>query len=295
MDQRLAVFIAVAGAVALGGIFLAVSGPSGVDLPAVTGSDPGDTPTPTSAPTPGTSSDGDGGGPTVTPTPASNDSNQRYFRFDGEEFNRTHFARLAAAGNFTAQANLTVVGPDIHRHYNVTYLVDLQDETQYSAIDFRYEDDPGDSEPLVRKYERGRETHVNRTQMGREPACDTYRAPYSDDDHPVNTSLALDVGRIATGVVDASNWTYTGNATAGDVTLFRFDVNRTRNFGVSTVGGTVTDGEATMVVGSDNVLRYIEYDFTVRDDEGAETRYVYRSVVTRIGTTSVAQPDWYPC
>lgn len=292
MDQRQAVFLAVAGAVALGGLFVAYGGPSGVDIPSVGGPGSGDSPSPTAASDPG-SSGGDGDGATATPAP--NDSDRRYFRFDGETFNRTHFARLARAGNFTTGSNLTVIGPDTHRHYNVTYVVDLRDDTQYSAIDFRYEDDPGDSEPLVRKYGRGDETHINRTQAGRQPACDVYRAPYNDSDRPVNTSLALDVGRIATGVVDGSNWTYTGNATSRGVTLFRFDVNRTRDFGVSTVGGTVTDGSATMVVGSDNIMRYIEYDFTVRADDGTETRYVYRSFVKRIGRTSVAQPDWYPC
>lgn len=292
MDQRQAVFMAVAAAVALGGVYLAFSGSPAPDAPAVDVPGSDESPSPTQAP--GDPTPTSGGGPTATasPTPTPAD---RYFRFDGQRFNRTHYARLARVGNFTTQSNLTVIGPDTHRHYNVTYIVDLQDDTQYAAIDFRYEDQPGDSVPLVRKYERGDATHVNRTQSGHEPACDRYRAPYDNGDRPVNTSLALDVGEIATGVVDASNWTYTGNRTSGGVTLFRFDVQETRNFGVSTVPGTVTDGEATMVVGSDDILRYVAYDFTVRDDSGAETRYVYRSFYSRLGTTEVAQPAWYPC
>lgn len=292
MDPRQAVFIAVAAAVALGGVYVAFAGLPAPAGPTVEISGPDASPSPTRAPADGpTPTTGGGPTPTAGPTPTPAD---RYFRFDGQRFNQTHYARLARVGNFTTRSNLTVIGPDTHRHYNVTYIVDLQDDTRYAAIDFRYEDEPGDSEPLVRKYERGDETHVNRTQSGREPACDAYRAPYDDSDRPVNTSLALDVGEIATGVVDASNWTYTANRTTGGVVLFRFDVRETRNFGVSTVPGTVTDGEATMVVGSDNILRYIEYDFTVRDD-GTETRYVYRSFYGRLGTTHVAQPDWYPC
>lgn len=284
MDQRQVVFITVAAAVALGGIYLAFAGlpePFEEQQP-----DPAPEGTPTLA-TPGGSAEA-----TPASEPTSNDG-QKYYQFDGDAFNETHSARLAAVGNFTSRSNLTVRGAGSHDHYNVTYAVDLQERTQYSAIDFRDERDDGDTYPLVRTYESGDTTHVNRTQEGRDPACDVYRAPYDDGDRPVNTSLALDVGEIATGVIDRSNWTYGGNETQDGVALYRFGVSETRNFGTR-MRGNVTDGEATMVVGGDGVLRYITYDFTL-ERGGSEVRYVYRSVFTNVGSTRVAQPDWYPC
>lgn len=298
MEQQRAAFLAVAAVVAVVGLgfFLMGGGPT---APAAT-----PTPTPESAPGPGAS-------PTATATPAAtpiasatatpapaatptpfNDSVQRY-SFDGPALNRTHVARLAQVGNYTARSNLTIDGESYTNHVNVSYVMDLQDDREYSVQVFTYRYENGEDEvyPVVWTFTDDDTTWERRQERTgqQNSTVENDTAPYRGDVEPVNTTLALDIGDIATGVIDRSNWTLTGNSTRDGVRLFRFETSG-RHLDAA-VAGNVTGGEATFVVGEDGIVRYIEYEFTAVED-GSRTRYVYESFYARLGETSVPRPEW---
>lgn len=299
MEQQQAAFLAIAAIVAAVGIGLFLVGgpgapdatptatPTGSPTPTAT---PTATPTPTAAPTP-TQAVTPTPTPPPTPTPFEN-TTQRY-SFDGEELNRTHTLRLQRIGNYTARSNLTIDGPRSVNHINVSYVMDLQDDREYSVRVFTYRYDDGNDKlfPVVSTFTDGDRTWERRQERTgqRNATVENDTAPYGGDVEPVNTTLALDVGDIAVGVVDRSNWTYTGNDTRNGVTLYRFDTNGTHLD--AAVPGNVTGGSATFVVGGDGIVRYVAYDFTA-DENGARTRYVYESFYGNLGETHVPRPEW---
>lgn len=281
--------MALAGLVAVAGVGMFVLG--GDSGPTPTPAQPSATPTgepaPTASPTTG---DADTPQPTATLTPIENRT-QRY-RFDGAAVNRTHFYRLAAVGNYTSRSNLTVDGPDVTRHVNVSYVMDLQDDREYSVQVFTYEFSNAQDRryPVVSTYTEGNTTWQRRQERdGENATVEKDSAPYRGEVEPVNTTLALDVGDIAAGVIDRSAWQLVGNATRGGVELYRLQASgRHLN---ATVPGAVENGSATFVIGGDGIVRYVHYDFVaVEGDE--RTRYVYESFYGRLGEAFVPRPSW---
>ncbi|WP_255198564.1 DUF7537 family lipoprotein [Halorarius litoreus] len=298
MEQQRAAFLAVAAVVAVVGLglFFMGGGPAAPTATATptpglaSGLTPSSTGTPTPAATPAQTATATPD-PAATPTPF-NDSVQRY-SFDGPALNRSHVARLAAVGNYTARSNLTIDGESYTNHVNVSYVMDLQDDREYSVQVFTYRYENGEDEvyPVVWTFTDENTTWERRQERTgqRNSTVESDTEPYRGEVEPVNTTLALDIGEIATGVVDRSNWTLTGNSTRDGVRLFRFETSG-RHLDAA-VPGNVTGGEATFVVGEDGIVRYIAYDFTAVED-GSRTRYVYESFYGRLGETSVPRPEW---
>lgn len=293
MEQQQAAFLAVAGiAAAVGlGLFFVGGGPvAPTGSPTAT---PAGSPTPTSgpaaSPTPNTS-------PTTTlpPSPTPFENRTQRYSFDGPELNRTHFFRLAEVGNYTARSNLTIDGESSTNHVNVSYVMDLQDDREYSVQVFTYRYTNGEDKlfPVVSTYTEGDTTWERRQERtGQENSTvEQYEAPYQGGAEPVSTTLALDIGDIATGVIDRSSWAYTGKSRSDGVTRYRFDANGTHLD--AAVRGNVTGGSATFVVRGDGIVRYVAYDFTVVEPDGERVRYVYESFYGRLGETDVPRPSW---
>ncbi len=290
--------MALAAVVAAAGIgFFAFGGGSGPAATPTPNTTPAGTATPTDGPTP--TPDGSTDGPTATDSPSPTatltpieNRTQRY-SFDGRELNRTHYFRLAAVGNYTSRSNLTVDGEGYTRHVNISYVMDLQDAREYSVQVFTYEYDDGEDElfPVVSTYTAEETTWQRRQERtgGRNATVEKDTEPYEGEVEPVNTTLALDIGSIATGVIDRSAWRFVGNQTRNGVTLYRLEASG-RHLGAA-VPGNVTEGSATFVIGDDGIVRYVTYEFVAVDD-GERTRYAYESFYGRLGSTNVPRPDW---
>lgn len=295
MEDQQAAFLAVAAVVGFVGIaLLFVGGPAATDAPSPTATTTA-SPTATAAPTPtatprATDEPARTPTPTATPTPTPT---QRY-SFDGRELNRTHFQRLSSVGSYAARSNLSIHRPDRVRHVNVSYAMDLPNDREFSVRVFTYRFEEGDDAlfPVTSTYTERDQTWVKRQERRgeRNATVENDTAPYDGDVQPVNTTLALDIGDIATSVIDRSNWTYVGNATRDGVELRRYEVTNATHLDAG-VPGEVTVGEAVFVVGEDGIVRYVAYEFTAVDD-GAESRYVYESFYGRLGETSVPRPEW---
>lgn len=293
MDQQQTAFVAVAVVAAAVGIGLFLAG--GPATPTAT-STPTPTGTPTAAPSPTpTQTATPAATPTRTPapTPTPFENRTERYSFDGQELNRTHTLRLRRVGSYTARSNLTIDGESYTNHVNVSYVMDLPAGREYSVRVFTYRYGQGSDQlfPIVSTFtdaDRTWERRQERTGQ-RNTTVENDTAPYRGDVEPVNTTLALDVGDIAVGVIDRSNWTYTGNSTRDGVTLYRFDTEG-RHLDAA-VRGEVVEGSATFVVGGDGIVRYVEYEFVV-DEDGDRIRYVYESFYGRLGETNVPRPAW---
>lgn len=297
MDRQQAAFLGVAALVGLVGVALlfVAGGPAAPDAPSPTATSTGSpTPTPAATPTPGTEPTGGDWTTTRTETPTPTPTPTRRYSFDGEAVNRTHVARLSAVGNYAARSNLSIHRPDRVRHVNVSYAMDLPNDREYSVRVFTYRYDDGDDAlfPVTTTYTEGDETWQRRQERTgeRNATVENDTAPYDGDVEPVNTTLALDVGDIATSVIGRSNWTYVGNASRDGVELYRYEVADAAHLDAA-VPGEVTAGEAVFVVGDDGIVRYVAYDLTAVDD-GTEIRYVHEALYGRLGETSVPRPAW---
>lgn len=198
-------------------------------------------------------------------------------------------AVLTAAGSFTSEWRTTFSDGETGERTDVayTYAVDLDEERYLVTFDSGAEEDGAGA---IQYYYADGTTYMK--------AGDGDAAYYTAiEGQSFDLSAAFVTDAYYYSHHDADWMDRTGTESFDGVTVTRYEgsegwLTRVNDPGDGRPGYTVTGSNYVTFVDADGLVRYDSWSMEMTDDDGTTSSWGWEASVTKVGSTTVAEPDW---